>query len=411
MSQETKVKTNSFFATHDLKTAISTKTNPSVAISSPFKAKANPPRRGHGFEKPEIGTKTQTARRVWQRVECRARMAPGSQEPGVDRFRARGRFHGSADSIMNVAFMGSVSSSYHTLAALIKSGVELTGVLGLDRSIAPRVSDYRDLEPLATNAGIPFRSFKRTTEPDVAKFLQDHPPDLLFVIGLSQLVSDALIGLTRHGAIGFHPTMLPQGRGRAPVAWTILLGAPAAVSLFYLSDEADSGDLIIQREVPVLPDDYSEDLIARTNQRLEVVIAELAPAIKSGQIPRTPQDHTRATHYAKRTPEDGLIDWQESTDRIYRLIRAAGRPYPGAFAFVGEEKLTIQRAQLDPVTDVENSSAGLEPGEIASVDENLGAKVRTVDGELWLTETTPIRATQLRPGSILRSAPTAEKGA
>ena len=71
------------------------------------------------------------------------------------------------------------------------------------------------------------------------------------------------------------------------------------------------------------------DLIARTNSALREVILALGARIRSGDLPRMPQDHSRATYWPKRTPADGLIDWGASTDTIYRLIRAAGRPYPG----------------------------------------------------------------------------------
>ncbi len=116
---------------------------------------------------------------------------------------------------MNVALIGSVSSSYYSLDALIRAGVEITGVLGLDESLASTVSDFRSLEELATQAGIPFESFVKISEPHVERFLHEHAPDLLWVIGLSQLVPDRLIRIARHGGIGFHPTMLPEGRGRA----------------------------------------------------------------------------------------------------------------------------------------------------------------------------------------------------
>ena len=72
---------------------------------------------------------------------------------------------------MNVALIGSVSSSYHALEALIHAGVEITGVMGLDESLADRVSDFRSLEPLARKANIPFQSFRRIDEPETADFL------------------------------------------------------------------------------------------------------------------------------------------------------------------------------------------------------------------------------------------------
>ncbi|MFQ5463757.1 MAG: methionyl-tRNA formyltransferase [Phycisphaerae bacterium] len=287
---------------------------------------------------------------------------------------------------MNVALIGSVSSSGTVLDALIRGGVEITAVLGLDESQADRTADFHALRPLAEKARLPFRSFIKVAEPAVEPFLQAHPPDLIWCIGLSQLVPDRLIGIARHGGVGFHPTMLPRGRGRAPVAWTILRGERAAVNLFYLADEPDAGDIIVQREVPVLSDDYSEDLIARTNQVLYDVVLELAPALKNGTLPRTPQDHALATYYPKRTPADGLIDWSKSTDEVYRLIRAAGRPYPGAFSYLGATKTIIWRARperLDPpVADVRRKKVGT----ILSVDDSGHPLVTTVDGALRLTD-------------------------
>lgn len=284
---------------------------------------------------------------------------------------------------MNVALLGSVSSSWYALDALICGGVEVTGVLGVDESQAARISDYRSLRELASGAGIPFHAFIRVTEPGVEAFLMAHAPDLLWVIGLSQLVPRRLVGIARHGGVGFHPTMLPEGRGRAPVAWTILRGARAAVNLFFLTDEPDAGDIIVQREVPVLPDDYSEDLIQRTNLVLREVILELAPRIRSGDLPRTPQDHSRATYYPKRTPADGRIDWAATTDGVYRLIRAAGRPYPGAFTHCRGRKLIVWRGR--PAAPGEAGRAA-PPGCVLQADRSRGVLVATGDGAIWLTE-------------------------
>ncbi|MFQ5592448.1 MAG: methionyl-tRNA formyltransferase, partial [Phycisphaerae bacterium] len=218
-------------------------------------------------------------------------------------------------------------------------------------------------------------------------FLREHPHDLLWVIGLSQLVPDRLVSLARYGGVGFHPTMLPRGRGRAPVAWTILLGERAAVNLFFLADQPDAGDIIIQREVPVMSDDYAEDLIARTNKVLAEVVMELAPAIKVGELPRTPQDHALATYYPRRTPDDGLVDWSHSTEAIYRLVRAAGRPYPGAFTYMRRHKVTIWRAQPASTEETAPHPPNAAPGTILCIRSPGTMHVQTGDGAIWLTET------------------------
>lgn len=302
---------------------------------------------------------------------------------------------------MRVALIGSVSSSWHTLRGLGESGVDIACVLGLDIRHAERVSDFRDLRPLAEKFGVPFRSFDKIAEPGVVELLGEQRPDLLFVVGLSQLVPQSVLDLARSGAIGFHPTPLPKGRGRAPVFWTIYLEQPAAANLFWLTEQADAGDIVIQKPVEVRPDDYAQDLIDRTNEVLEQAVRELAPAIKSGNLPRTPQDHAQATWYGRRGPEDGRIDWSRPADELYRLIRAASRPYPGAFTSDRGNRLVVWRAALHDRDDHVGTV-----GQVVRVDAARGALVQCGRGHLWITEAEdavgqPIAPCKLRVGHAL----------
>lgn len=281
---------------------------------------------------------------------------------------------------MTAALIGSVSSSVAALRGMLRGGLPVAGVCGLHRRRAATVSDYCDLEPLAAEAGLPYLAFDKVTEPDVAEFLGRIRPDWLFVVGLSQLLPALVRDLARVGAVGFHPTLLPQGRGRAPVAWTILLQKQAAANLFFLTDEADAGDLIAQWPVEVRPDDYAQDLIDRTNIVLEQMVAELAPAFTAGQVPRTPQDHARATFYARRRPEDGQIQWASSAADIYRLIRAVSHPYPGAFTYCAGRKIVIWRARL-----VDGDWGEVAPGTVVEVRKGRPV-VAAATGGLQLTD-------------------------
>lgn len=281
---------------------------------------------------------------------------------------------------MNAVLIGSVSSSEAALRGMLRGGLPVAGVLGLHERHATTVGDYRNLRPLAESAGVPYLAFDKVGEPQVRVFLESVRPDWLFVVGLSQLIPAELRTLARAGAVGFHPTLLPEGRGRAPVAWTILLDRPAAANLFFLTDEPDAGDLIAQRPVPVLPDDYACDLIERTNVVLEELLVETAPLFRSGQVPRTPQDHSRATYYARRRPADGLIDWCQPAEHVYRLIRAAGRPYPGAFTLHRGVRLTIWRGKPVPA-----AGRGGAPGTVISTDEGRPL-VQTASGLILVTD-------------------------
>ncbi|MBP7936930.1 MAG: methionyl-tRNA formyltransferase [Phycisphaerae bacterium] len=303
---------------------------------------------------------------------------------------------------MNAALIGSVSSSVATLQGMLRGRLEVTAVCGLHERHAAKISDFRDLRPLAAQWGTPYLAFDKVTEPRVKAFLERHRPDWLFVIGLSQLVPAAIRDAARQDAIGFHPTPLPEGRGRAPVAWTILNQRPAAANLFFLTDEPDAGDIVEQRPVPVFPDDYAIDLIIRTNVVLEQMVADLCPAFASGQVPRHPQDHSKATWYGRRRPEDGRIDWRQPASDIYRLIRAVSHPYPGAFTTQcshADRRSRTGRAPLraspNPPTHphlivwrarpVPGSNTQHLPGTIVAID-NKGPIVQTGDGLLHLTD-------------------------
>ena len=305
--------------------------------------------------------------------------ARGKQQLSTFEILAQGGF----DIRMNVALIGSVSSSAATLRGMIRRGLAVAGVCGLHERHAAGVSDFHDLRPLAEAAGAPFVAFDKVSEPAVTAFLKGLRPDWLFVVGISQLVPAEIRQLARLGAIGFHPTPLPEGRGRAPVAWTILLQKQAAANLFFLTDAADAGDIIAQRLVPVQPNDYAADLIDRTNVVLEDMVADLAPAFASGNVPRTPQDHSRATYYQRKRAEDGRIDWNRPVDEVYRLVRAVSRPYPGAFTFRAEQgrrKIVVWRAQA-----FEGGPVGGPAGGIVEV-RGSGPVVQAASGRLLLTD-------------------------
>src|SRR5436190_11524534 len=117
-----------------------------------------------------------------------------------------------------IVLAGSVSFSRVTLEGLVHHGANLAGVLGLDPSASEGVSDYARLDDIAEAAGAPYYAFTKINAPDVAETVKSWAPDVLFVVGLSQLIRDEIMSMPRFGSIGFHPTPLPRGRGRAPIA-------------------------------------------------------------------------------------------------------------------------------------------------------------------------------------------------
>ncbi len=144
-----------------------------------------------------------------------------------------------------------------------------------------------------------------------------------------------------------HPTLLPRHRGRAPIPWTILTGlARTGVTLFEIVDAtADSGSIVGQVTLDVARDETATTLFARIAEAHVELTRELVPQLLARTAPRIPQDPTRASSWPKRAPADGIIDWETRAPYLYDWVRAQTRPYPGAFTFLGDEKVIVWGAR------------------------------------------------------------------
>ena len=137
-----------------------------------------------------------------------------------------------------------------------------------------------------------------------------------------------------------HPTLLPRHRGRAPIPWAILTGlAKTGVTLFEITDPtADSGPIVGQVEVPIARDETATTLYESLAEAHLELMRTCVPQIVAGTAPRTPQDSRRASSWPKRTPPDGIIDWETRAPYLYDWVRAQTRPYPGAFTWLGDDE-------------------------------------------------------------------------
>ena len=149
------------------------------------------------------------------------------------------------------------------------------------------------------------------------------------------------------GAFNLHGSLLPAYRGRCPVNWVIINGeSQTGVTLHYMIDKPDAGDIVGQKAVAIDLSDTAKTFYDKLCGAAKDLLDELLPLIKSNQIPRRKQNLAEGSYYGGRRPDDGRIDWNKSADEIYNLIRAVTEPYPGAFALLNnDEKIIIWWAQ------------------------------------------------------------------
>jgi len=246
---------------------------------------------------------------------------------------------------MNAVFVGAVEGSRIALEALIRAGDPPRLVITLPRELGHRHSDFVDLTVTAKAAGCEMFYTANINARETLHALAAVNPDVCLVIGWSQICREAFRTVARLGSVGYHPSLLPKLRGRAVIPWTILLDERTTGStLFWLDDGVDSGDILLQQAIPVAEDETARSLYDKHKSALAKMLPEAMVLIRAGSAPRIHQDHTQATYCARRTGEDGLIDWNEPATSILRLIRAVGDPYPGAFSFQNGERLVIHEA-------------------------------------------------------------------
>lgn len=245
---------------------------------------------------------------------------------------------------------------------------------------------YLSVKETAKKSGVPVFQFgKRQYQyGEVKKVISEIIPDLIVVADYKYLLKREIIEIPKIGCINFHPSLLPKYRGGAPVNWAIIKGEnKCGLSVHYIDEGLDTGDIIIQEEIDILFEDTVKDIHDKLFPLYADCTNRVIELFKRGNPPRYKQDHFKATIFPRRVPEDGLIDWSRTTKDIYNFIRAITYPYPGAFSFIRGKKYLIWSSMFaDEHKMIYKESV---PGEICYVGRT-GIGVRTGDGIIQITK-------------------------
>jgi len=239
---------------------------------------------------------------------------------------------------------------------------------------------FESVADLARSVGLPVFTPRTPNTTAFVRQVQALQPAILLSFYYRRLLCKEVLAIPPRGGINLHGSLLPKYRGRAPVNWALVHGESlTGVTLHYMTEEADAGDIIAQRAVHIAFEDTALTLFNKVAQAALALFRDTWPLIKAGRAPRFPQDPRQATTFGARRPEDGRIDWSEPALTLYNLVRAVTHPYPGAFTTYRGRKLYIWRAH--PLLEL---SSGEEPGTILWVQET-GCAVATGVGALLLT--------------------------
>ncbi len=152
---------------------------------------------------------------------------------------------------------------------------------------------------------------------------------------------------------------------------------------FHMENEADSGgDIVAQKRITIEEDEYVDDVMNKCINAFKEILREEWPELSKGNVKRIKQDASQATFTCSRNPEDGIINWNQSTKSIYNLIRGTSKPFPGAYTLLKGEKLTIWTAEPYDA----GNFVGRIPGKVIQLHKNKGVVVLTGDGALQIKE-------------------------
>lgn len=195
-------------------------------------------------------------------------------------------------------------------------------------------------------------------------------PDLMIVVAYGLLLPKAVLAIPQFGCINVHGSLLPRWRGAAPIQRAILAGdKKTGISIIQMDAGLDTGDVLLTTEIPLrITDTFAmihDQLAELGGELLLKTIAQLA----AGKLVRHQQDDAQACYAAKITKAEARIDWQQSAEKIDRLIRAFN-PWPVAFSTIDDQALRIWEAEIISIT------ANKKPGTILQTDNN-GIQIAT----------------------------------
>ena len=221
---------------------------------------------------------------------------------------------------------------------------------------------FRSVAERARSAGLPVLQPASVNCPEVTHEIARLAPDMIFSFYFREILSRHILALPSQGALNLHGSLLPRYRGRCPVNWVLVHGeTETGVTLHYMEPKPDTGDIVSQLAVPIAEEDTALTLNRKLGEAARALLLEIYPHLVARTAPRIPQDHTRASYFGGRRPEDGRIVWSQTARQLYNLVRAVTHPYPGAFTSWRGQRLFVWSARaLDEVP-------GGTPGQVMAV--------------------------------------------
>lgn len=264
---------------------------------------------------------------------------------------------------MKIAFATCVELGKSCIEEIYRLEGKLDLMITLKDEKAKNKSGRIYLDDLSCQHNVPLLKIDNINDQETLQELKNKEIDWLFIIGWSQIAKKNLLNAPSKGCIGMHPTLLPEGRGRAAVPWAILKGLDkTGVTAFKIDEGVDTGPIIDQVEIPLNTHETATLLYEKVSDAHIVLMKQLWNSIQNEELTFEPQDNSRATYWEGRKPQDGEILAEMTMKEAGALIRAVTKPYPGSFYQKDGAKLRIWEAKFSNEKPVVETYITLKDG-------------------------------------------------
>ena len=253
---------------------------------------------------------------------------------------------GETQNSKKIVWLSANKLGQELLSETVKQGIEISAIITLNPKAKTVMYDGIDVGKW-NEFGIPVYEIE-----DInceKELLSQLTPDLVMMCGWRQVINKEILSFPSDGFIGFHPTLLPIGRGPAPIINSVISNfTKSGLTLFHVSEGLDDGDIIGQEHFTIEKNDHAQDIYDKVIEAGKKLVVQYFPLIALGKAQRIPQSENNVLVFEKPSLECNRIDFEkESIEQIYNKIRALSKPYKGAYIERNGKKLRIWRAELE----------------------------------------------------------------
>ena len=280
---------------------------------------------------------------------------------------------------IKIVFMGTPDFAVPILKSLIENYHVVGVVTQPDKKVGRHQEiKYPPIKVVAVDNNITVLQPKNIREE--YQEIIDLKPDIIITCAYGQIIPKELLDYPKYGCINVHASLLPKYRGGSPIHRAIINDdSKTGVTIMYMAEKMDAGDIISKKETIIEDNDTLETLHDRLSILGKILLLNTLPKIIKGEVSRIKQNEDEATFAYNITREDEKLDFNKTTREVYNKIRGLN-PYPGSFTTLDGQIIKVYNSKMsDRVYTTKQN------GEITAIyKDGIGVSVK--DGEIILTE-------------------------